>query len=343
MMKIKLILLLSILFLSISCKDSDEEKDQPQIVVTDNYHYEIPIIFHVLYQNQNDPYQYVDKGRLSQIVAACNKLYQSKLNANGTDINIEFVMATVDPKGNTLSEPGVERILWQTPVMDCEKFMETESATNAKLLWNVDQYINIMLYTFTDENALGISHLPFTLTSNSLEGLNQTDRILNHSNLNFPYCVSINNSYLYDQSDDRIYRPTDITVTLAHELGHYLGLLHAFSEGDDENTNLCQDTDYCADTPTYNRSEYNIWRKGLSENEYIYNNLITRINCSGTKFISYNIMDYEVSKSNQFTQNQKERIRHVLAYSPLIPGPKKDRTKAYSQDGPMDLPIRTMK
>ena len=41
------------------------------------------------------------------------------------------------------------------------------------------------------------------------------------------------------------------------------------------------------------------------------------------EFISYNIMDYAISYSNQFTQNQRERIRHVLSYSPLIPGPKK--------------------
>ena len=37
------------------------------------------------------------------------------------------------------------------------------------------------------------------------------------------------------------------------------------------------------------------------------------------EFISYNIMDYAISYSNQFTQNQRERIRHVLSYSPLIP------------------------
>ena len=62
------------------------------------------------------------------------------------------------------------------------------------------------------------------------------------------------------------------------------------------------------------------------------------------KIISYNIMDYAISYSNQFTQNQRERIRHVLSYSPLIPGPKKgDIDTRALNEGPLDLPIRTIK
>ncbi|MGV4509066.1 hypothetical protein ACQ1Q1_11855, partial [Ornithobacterium rhinotracheale] len=40
------------------------------------------------------------------------------------------------------------------------------------------------------------------------------------------------------------------------------------------------------------------------------------------KFISRNIMDYDYCYKNQFTQDQKEIVRHVLTYSPFIPGPK---------------------
>lgn len=50
-------------------------------------------------------------------------------------------------------------------------------------------------------------------------------------------------------------------MTLAHELGHYLGLHHVFAEekNDKGYTSIddCQDTDYCEDTPSYNILEYN--------------------------------------------------------------------------------------
>ena len=43
---------------------------------------------------------------------------------------------------------------------------------------------------------------------------------------------------------------------------------------------------------------------------------------NGTTFTSYNIMDYYYSYRDRITPDQRARIRHVLDYSPLIPGPK---------------------
>ena len=101
------------------------------------------------------------------------------------------------------------------------------------------------------------------------------------------------------------------------------------------------------DTKSYNKQEYDSYCDYIYENEeakYTFENLVKRTGCDGIEFISYNIMDYAISYSNQFTQNQRERIRHVLSYSPLIPGPKKGdiNTRALNE-GPLDLPIRTIK
>ena len=53
-------------------------------------------------------------------------------------------------------------------------------------------------------------------------------------------------------------------------------------------------------------------------------------------------MDYSVTYSDRFTNDQRSRIRHVLTYSPLIPGPKQGQTQTRSVvEGPIDLPIRT--
>ena len=79
--------------------------------------------------------------------------------------------------------------------------------------------------------------------------------------MEYPHCVSINSNYIYVNSNNEYYYTTDVYNTLAHELGHYLGLHHAFSE-DGDNTDLCEDTDYCTDTPTYNITKYTEWING---------------------------------------------------------------------------------
>ena len=60
---------------------------------------------------------------------------------------------------------------------------------------------------------------------------------------------------------------------------------------------------------------------------------------------SHNTMDYAISHSDQFTPEQRARIRHVLLYSPLIPGPKavQEADTRSAPDGLMKLPIRTAK
>lgn len=320
------------------------------------YHYELPVIFHVLYKNQSDPLQYVSPGRLEEILNVVNGLYRDELKS--VDMNLTFTLAATDPDGNTLASPGVEYVEWPDSYpIDCEKFMTDDTSNGGagyvKYLWDPNQYINVMIYNFTDDlesnaTTLGISHLPFTVIgSNSLEGLNETEYpYLELENLGFPYCSSINSLFINEQSTSTRYNITDVTVTLAHELGHYLGLHHVFSESDAKGT--CKDTDYCEDTPSYNKDDYDatyLWAMngGVAEKD-LFAYLVKRKSCDGTEFISHNLMDYSVSYSDQFTEDQRERIRHVLAYSPLIPGPKKNQTKARAAiDGVLELPIRTVK
>ena len=354
-MKTKLLLLLSIVFfLFNSCKDSaDSEPTKPtEPEITENYHYDLPVIFHVFYKNQNDPLQYVSPNRLSEILNVVNGMYKN--TTQSVNMNLTFTLATTDPKGAQLVKPGVEYIEWlgEYPI-DCEKFMSDDLTAGGKgyvkYLWDPNKYINIMIYNFTKEaengaTTLGISHLPFTTKGEySLEGLSEIKQsYIQLSNLTFPYCTSINSSYIDSQSNEEFYTTTDITVTLAHELGHYLGLHHTFSEDTNGGfLNGCEDTDYCEDTPSYNKIEYDDkWNDKVPENQKFYY-LLKRTNCSNKEFISHNIMDYAISYSDQFTQDQRNRVRHVLMYSPLIPGPKKTETTTTRtvDEGLLNLPI----
>lgn len=320
----------------------------------EDYHYHLPVIFHVLYKDKADPLQYVSAKRLSDILDVVNKLYKDI--GKSVDMNLTFTLATTNPAGETLPNPGVEYIQWtENYPIDCEEFMQDNSKKYVKYLWDPNMYINVMIYNFAGDGSnsitLGISHLPFSTKGNTfMEGLTPVESTyLSLSNLRFAYCASINSLYINVQSTEKAYYPADVTVTVAHELGHYLGLHHVFSENEKgELLDDCKDTDYCIDTPSYNKIQYDAnyaWAiAGNVPQDKLYSYLVERTNCSGTQFTSYNIMDYAVSYSNQFTQDQRNRIRHVLIYSPLIPGPKKGKSSPRSvHDGPLDLPIRVVK
>jgi len=326
------------------------------------YHYKIPVIFHVLYNNQTDNKQYVSQTRLVEILKNVNAYYRGETLYNGgdagIDLNLEFVLAENDENGNTLTTPGVEYVKFESMPLDCEAFMSEKRYVD--MLWDPNQYINIMLYNFAEVDGgnsviLGISHLPLSVNGSTyLEGLPSTPyAYLTKENLTYPKCVSINSLYIYeDQGEKGSYNSMNVNVTLAHELGHYLGLHHAFDENDDSSLSTqCINSDYCDDTPSYNRvaymmnlmamiSEANQQGKTLSMAE-----AVKRENCkTGEIFSSYNLMDYEISYSDRFTKDQGKRVRHVLTYSPLTPGPKKGNTVTRSVvNGPLDLPMVIIK
>lgn len=308
----------------------------------EKYHYKLPVIFHVLYNNKNDNNQYVKAERMSEILERVNELYR-QAGTGSADMNLEFVLATQDPKGNALDEPGIERIEWPAESVDIEKLMSDNNRTYNYLIWEPNDYINVMVCTFTDDGLLGISHFPYTPEAFPLDGTETVAQHLTEKNMGYAYCLSINNKYIYEKSVSGRVNQNDVSITLAHELGHYLGLYHSFSEAEQDES--CEDTDYCKDTYTYNRNEYINWLESLPEQQYSLEELARRHDCvRDLNFISHNIMDYGYSFLDEFTQEQKSRVRHILTYSPLIPGPKKGRSSTRSTyDGVLDLPIRIMK
>ena len=307
----------------------------------DKIHYQLPVIFHVLYQNENDINQYIKEDHLKDVLVRTNHFYQSE--KCGIDINLEFVLATKDKNGTTLPEPGVERVPFNELPIDCEKFMRDNTGKYTSLLWEPNEYINIMVYPFTDSQILGISTFPYSLKDFFLEGTQQVSASwITLENLSFPYCISINSSYIYEQSTDERINQNDAAITLAHELGHYLGLRHVFSEGG--TTSMCTDTDYCKDTPSYNRSEYEQWLNNLDkQNKYQLKDLAKRYSCEKGEYEAHNIMDYAYCFYNEITLEQRKRIRHILNYSPLIPGPKESRIDTRGVQGRLNLPICIMK
>ncbi len=351
----------------------DEDEDNTKATIDDNYTYKLPIIFHVLYQDANDQTQYVPVARLQTILNQVNELYQGNVYGQSENINVKFIMANYDESGKKLATPGVEYVHYtDTYPIDPNKFMNDNTGNKVKYIWDPNEYINVMVYHFTKDKegqTLGISHMPYIVKSDStIDGLESTtSKYISKSNLGYAYCSSINSTYInsestrYTLADKGLrgydYTSTDVTVTLAHELGHYLGLFHAFAENKTDSgyvtSDDCHDSDFCKDTPSYNRVAYNSWLSQYltstpSSKADIYA-MVSRTSCDGTKFDSEDIMDYSICFSFKFTPDQKYRMRQVLYYSPLIPGPKKNSTSSRASDsdatthGKLDLPIRTMK
>ena len=287
--------------------------------------YRLPVVFHVLYKSATSKQQNVVKGHLATLIDGVNAIYANC----GEELGLEFVMATHDPEGNLLEEAGVDRHKINEATINSSYFMGygRDPKKYCQYMWDPNRYINIFVYTFEDKGILGISHFPYVIKPHTLEGLAELELDTDWSELPWPQCVSINNEYIY--SHEAYYTMTDVVNTLAHELGHFLGLRHAFSEDPETyDRDICLDSDFCTDTPTYNKAAYDKLLQALMASGGSIDNeekelLLMREDCeTGEEFRSTNIMDYAYTEGNRFTPQQAARIRYVLEHSPYIPGPK---------------------
>lgn len=360
MMRIKkyrfsiLIMLFASLTFAISCVtdqitgvDDNETELENEEVISDGV-VRLPVVFHVLYEDATNINQYVDADRISELIENVNAFFR----ADTLDSMIEFYLSTTDDNGNKISLPGIDYQMVSDCVYSCEDFMNGDVDEAMDFLWDPNIVINIFVYTFTETNVLGIAHVPFTQSGdNELAGTTIIAySSLRKSNLSFPYGLSINNDYFYENtviSGTNIkYSDEDTSATLAHELGHHLGLLHVFSTEDDAliYTDEVADIDYCEDTNLYNREEYLTYVQKLNRYVFTYfDDYCMRTDTNtGESFISYNIMDYYYSYSNSFTPNQVERMTHMTNYAVINPAVTSSKSRSSeAPEGVLDLPIKT--
>ena len=154
-MKKALLSLSALLVLMTGCNTYDDtigSTSKVRDVVTSidsDYVYELPVIFHVLYNDANDASQYIPYQRLSNILSYVNQIYEGSYFGDSENMNVKFVMATKDESGNTLRYPGVEYVNYtgEYPI-DPYAFMTDNTRANVKYIWEPNNYINIMMYNF---------------------------------------------------------------------------------------------------------------------------------------------------------------------------------------------------
>lgn len=255
----------------------------------------LPVIVHVVHDGSNSGTGYnLSAARIQSQIDILNQDFR-RLNADTTntpsqyhtvasDLQIEFCLATVDPNGIPLAEPGIHRI--DKVAQGWTAGSVTPSYVNSTIKpatqWDPHLYLNVWVVPLAN-NKLGFAQFP---QQSGLPGLNyfnaaQTDGI-----------VVTTNAFGANPN----FAPYHLGRTATHEMGHFLGLRHIWGDGG------CGVDDYCADTPEADQSHMGCQ---------------AGVQACGNRAMVENFMDYsDDGCMNLFTADQKARVSTVLQMSP---------------------------
>lgn len=333
-----LLLLLALPLLLAGCKKETAPPKKPGMPAIPEG--TIPVVFHVLYEDPTSAVQYPAASVFEKRIEQMNKFYAATLfpNAASQPVKVTFILATHDPDGDEMDEPGINRVQYNgASNMSAANFLSAKRTLQPRdraMLWDPNQYVNVWLFGFLvssdpeqdESNVTGISYLPYCTTAQPLDMLVKWDGAITQQPY-YMHGITLNNRYFLPNTAGSLLDDEGM-FTFCHEMGHYLGLRHAFSEPADGET-ACGDPDNasddgCSDTPKYDRTTYQtlFYANMLPYNAYY------RQPCDGSALVlSTNVMDYYMGFRTNLTPQQKDRVEHVIAYSPWIPR-SKEATKA---------------
>jgi len=253
--------------------------------------YNIPVVFHVIYQNPSDAWN-ISAAQIQSQLVILNEDFK-RLNADTNNApanfravaagsNINFCLAQRDPQGN--SSTGIVR--WQFSQSASWSTTSIDATIKPATIWDPTRYFNIWVVNMSG-GVLGYAQFPVSsgLAGMPTSGSANTDGVvLLYNSVGRPPANPFTGVYNKGR-------------TATHEVGHWLGLRHIWGDG-----SSCSATDYCADTPPSDAANYGC--------------ATTHSSCSGPDMVQ-NYMDYSDDNCmNLFTYNQVQRMWTVLANSP---------------------------
>lgn len=235
----------------------------------------LPVVFHIVHQNGPENLTNAD------IQLAMQRLNDAFANLNyynqgtGDDAMIQFCLARRTP--NNLASTGVTRT--QSPLTSLN-YNTQDPLLKALVRWDPTQYVNVYVVGEIQGNVAGYAYYPSS-HGNAYDGIVvEAEWMLSEPNIG----------------------------VLAHEMGHYLGLMHTFSGGCTNNDCLL-DGDRICDTPP---DQSTAW----TACNLVVNTCATDAQSgfsSDQPDMITNFMDYtDFNCFHDFTPGQSERMRWVI-------------------------------
>lgn len=275
--------------------------------------YTIPVIVHVIhYNNPVGTYPNISAAQVASQINAMNADFAG-VGYNYTNCpapfagliantGIQFCLATTDPLGTALAEPGINRINaqgngWVDPSTlgspaAIQNFIN--NTVKPASIWDPTKYFNIWISSkATDSGLLGYATFP---AGTSLTGI--PGGFTGTATSDGVWCYS----KIFGQLNGTLWATYDKGKVMSHEAGHWLGLRHMWGDGN------CL-TDFCNDTP---------WHKAATSGgacktfPYLVNECGTGQSPNGRMFM--NFMDYSDDDCMyMFTPDQTIRMQTAMS------------------------------
>lgn len=257
--------------------DNNQPKNQGQ----EKTIYTIPVVVHIIHENggENISDEQVITGIEQLNDAFANTGYYDQ--GSGANIEVNFCLAKQDPDENPTN--GITRNVSSLTNLDAS----TQNLALKNISrWDPTCYLNIWVvksiyFSFSGTLAAGYAYLP------SAHGEDYDGIVI------WTKAIGLSEAF---------------TSTLAHEVGHYLGLYHTFHGGCDNN-NCYFDGDRVCDTPPDQSTSYVPCASEV-------NTCTTDTNSGLTSDLpddTHNYLDYQFKDCrHDFTEGQKERMRFFL-------------------------------
>ncbi|MCE3226566.1 MAG: hypothetical protein K0S32_1117 [Bacteroidetes bacterium] len=285
--------------------------------------YNIPVIVHVIHGGQAvGTYPNLSQAQINSQINILNQDFSGTgLNVNqlastgfsttgAAQTGLAFCPATKTPGGTTLTEPGIERInyntnSWQDPASFSspgafQNFINT--VVKPATIWDPTRYLNIWV---TDENpSVGLLGFAVFPGGAGLSGLSGPFGTASDDGV---WCLA--GAY---GNVGSLVPGFDKGRTASHEIGHWLGLLHIGGDGNGNSGGDCAASDFCNDTPPQKGG----FASGQFGQNYGAPTYPIHVGvCSGSSFgdMFMNFMDYtDDAAMYMFTPDQSARFQTAM-------------------------------